>query len=179
MEAGDVANLLGHMSANDVRACVADGWAVDALLGHQTLHTKTLTLAVDADQLDGLLCRLTAVGFVPRVDWLLVRIELEDDLGWRVEACIHSVSPRMEALSKPASGAPRFLLSQQRLCHRTHRSQTVDCLSPNSNLRSARAIAVARGTTTTFHFSMDAPSLVNLGPIWAQRHDLTSTDCTI
>src|SRR5215203_6925381 len=85
MEASDVASLLGHLSNNGIRVCVAGGWAVDALLGRQTRHHHDLDLAVDADQLDELLNLLATLAFVPREDWLPVRIELEDPRGRRVD----------------------------------------------------------------------------------------------
>lgn len=84
VEADDVVSLLARLSAEDVRAWVAGGWAVDALLGRPTRRHHDLDLAVDAEQLDQILAVLAGLGYAPREDWLPVRIELEDG-GRRVD----------------------------------------------------------------------------------------------
>ena len=84
VEADDVVSLLARLSAEDARAWVAGGWAVDALLGRPTRRHHDLDLAVDAEQLDQILAVLAGLGYAPREDWLPVRIELEDD-GRRVD----------------------------------------------------------------------------------------------
>jgi lincosamide nucleotidyltransferase A/C/D/E len=133
MEASDVASLLGHMSAEGVRACVAGGWAVDALLGHQTRHHHDLDLAVDADQLERLLNLLGALGFVPREDWLPVRIELEDALGRRVD--LHPLRFGEDGSAVQASlWSTEFNYPSNAFTIGRIAARTVDCLTAQQQL---------------------------------------------
>ena len=67
-----------------MRACVGGGWAVDALLDQQTRPHQDLDLAVDAAQLSEIMAFLAELGYSPAVDWLPVRVEVEDENGQRV-----------------------------------------------------------------------------------------------
>jgi lincosamide nucleotidyltransferase A/C/D/E len=133
MEASDVTSLLGHMSAKGVRTCVAGGWAVDALLGRQTRHHHDLDLAIDADQLDGVLAILAALGFLPREDWLPVRIEVEDILGRRVD--LHPLRFAEDGSAVQASlGGTDFCYPSDAFTTGCIAGRTVDCLTAQQQL---------------------------------------------
>jgi lincosamide nucleotidyltransferase A/C/D/E len=133
MEASDVASLLGRMSAKGLRACVAGGWAVDALLGRQTRHHDDLDLAIDADQMDGLLGLLTALGFGSREDWLPVRIELEDSFGRGVD--LHPLRFAEDGSATQANlGSTEFYYPSSAFTTGRIAGRTVDCLTANQQL---------------------------------------------
>jgi lincosamide nucleotidyltransferase A/C/D/E len=133
MQASDVASLLGHITAKSVRACVAGGWAVDALLGRQTRPHQDLDLAVDADQLERLLALLVTLGFVPREDWLPVRIELEDVLGRRVD--LHPLRFAEDGSAVQASlEGTEFYYPSDAFTTGCISGQTVDCLTAQQQL---------------------------------------------
>jgi lincosamide nucleotidyltransferase A/C/D/E len=133
MEASDVASLLGHLSARGVRACVAGGWAVDALLGRQTRHHRDLDLAIDADQLEELLDLLGALGFEPREDWLPVRIELEDSFGRRVD--LHPLRFAEDGSAVQASlGSTDFYYPSDAFTTGCIAGRAVDCLTAEQQL---------------------------------------------
>ena len=133
MQASDVASLLRHISAKGVRACVAGGWAVDALLGRQTRPHQDLDLAVDADQLQRLLDLLVTLGFVPREDWLPVRIELEDVLGRRVD--LHPLRFAEDGSAVQASlGDTDFYYPSDAFTTGCIAGQTVECLTAQQQL---------------------------------------------
>jgi lincosamide nucleotidyltransferase A/C/D/E len=133
MEASDVAGLLGHITTKGVQACVAGGWAVDALLGRQTRHHHDLDLAIDADQLDGLLALLAALGFLPREDWLPVRIELEDIFGRRVD--LHPLRFAEDGSAVQASlGGTYFYYPSDAFTTGCIAGRTVDCLTAQQQL---------------------------------------------
>jgi lincosamide nucleotidyltransferase A/C/D/E len=133
MEASEVASLLGHLSTNGMRACVAGGWAVDALLGRQTRHHRDLDLAIDADQLDQLLNLLATLAFVPREDWLPVRIELEDTLGRRVD--LHPLRFAEDGSAVQASlGSADFYYPSDAFTTGCIAGTTVDCLTAQQQL---------------------------------------------
>jgi lincosamide nucleotidyltransferase A/C/D/E len=52
------------------------GWAVDALVGHQTRPHRDLDLFVDAAAVDDIVGWLTARGYTAETDWLPARLEL-------------------------------------------------------------------------------------------------------
>ena len=133
MEASDVASLLGQISINGMRAFVAGGWAVDALLGRQTRHHHDLDLAIDADQLGELLNLLATLAFVPREDWLPVRIELEDVPGRRVD--LHPLHFAEDGSAVQASlGSTDFCYSCDAFTTGCIAGRTVDCLTAQQQL---------------------------------------------
>jgi hypothetical protein len=71
MNAEAAADLLAAFRARGLRACVGGGWAVDALLDHQTGPHRDLDLAVDAAQLSEIMGFLAELGYSPAVDWLV------------------------------------------------------------------------------------------------------------
>ena len=157
MEASDVASLLSHLSTSGMRACVAGGWAVDALLGRQTRHHHDLDLAIDADQLDELLNLLATLAFVPREDWLPVRIELEDPVGRRVD--LHPLRFAEDGSAVQASlGSTDFYYPSDAYTTGCIAGTTVDCLTAQQQLafrqgyawrdRDYHDVAVLRGWTS-------------------------------
>jgi lincosamide nucleotidyltransferase A/C/D/E len=85
MDADQVVTLLDEFRSHGLRAWVAGGWAVDAVVGRQTREHGDLDLAVDAAQQDALLRLLDRAGFAVTVDWLPVRAELTAADGRRVD----------------------------------------------------------------------------------------------
>lgn len=85
MAAADVVELLAAFARRGIRAWVAGGWAVDAVVGHQTRPHGDLDLAVDAAQLDDLLALLREDGFAIAVDQLPARVGLAAPDGRRVD----------------------------------------------------------------------------------------------
>jgi lincosamide nucleotidyltransferase A/C/D/E len=62
MTAESALALLDVLSARDVQACVAGGWAVDALLGRQTRDHSDLDLWLPAAHLEPLIVAFAGVG---------------------------------------------------------------------------------------------------------------------
>jgi lincosamide nucleotidyltransferase A/C/D/E len=85
VEAEKVAALLCLFDRRGLQAWVAGGWAVGALVGHQTRAYADLDLAVDAAQLDSMLGLLAELGLVVTIDQLLVRAELTAPDGQRID----------------------------------------------------------------------------------------------
>ena len=77
--ASTAAKRSGQESWLETRAVVYQingGWAVDALVGHQTRPHRDLDLFVDAAAVDDILGWLTARGYAAETDWLPARLEL-------------------------------------------------------------------------------------------------------
>jgi len=85
MGAEDVVSVLDALEAADVRADVAGGWGVDALLGEQTREHGDLDLLVEAQGEAAALAELGRLGYRPHVDWRPVRIAVVDDDGREVD----------------------------------------------------------------------------------------------
>jgi lincosamide nucleotidyltransferase A/C/D/E len=133
VEAGEVATLLAHLSANGIRAYVAGGWAVDALLGHQTRHHQDLDLAIDARQLERLTGLLSALGYRPREDWLPVRIELEGRVGRRVD--LHPLRFAQDGRAVQAGlNGTEFSYPSDAFTTGTIAGRTIDCLTARQQL---------------------------------------------
>lgn len=81
MDSRQVIGLFEMFERHSFRAWAAGGWAVDALVGRQTRDHGDLDLAVDATQLDRLMCVLEEEGFSLSVDWLPSRAELRSADG--------------------------------------------------------------------------------------------------
>jgi lincosamide nucleotidyltransferase A/C/D/E len=76
MRSTQVADLFRSFAAADISAWAGGGWAVDALVGHETRAHADLDLAVDAGDLPKLQALLAEQGFVATVDWMPSRLEL-------------------------------------------------------------------------------------------------------
>ena len=87
IEAVEILDLLESVGA---QPWVAGGWGVDALAERQTRMHRDLDVMVLAKRLDDALAALRANGFQVTVDWLPVRVELDD--GLRV-VDVHPVHP--------------------------------------------------------------------------------------
>ena len=94
MQATEVLRLFDLLSGAGIRAWVAGGWAVDAVVGRQTRPHGDLDLAVDASQLDRLMALLGEHGFAVTVDWLPSRVALTAADGRRVD--LHPVAFRAD-----------------------------------------------------------------------------------
>ena len=86
----EVAALFRSFADAGVTTFAAGGWAVDALVGHQTREHGDLDLAVDSRDLPVLLALLERQGFVVTVDWAPSRLELTAADGRTVD--IHPVT---------------------------------------------------------------------------------------
>ena len=87
IEAVEILDLLESVGA---QPWVAGGWGVDALMERQTRMHRDLDVMVLAKRLDDALAALRTNGFQVTVDWLPVRVELDD--GLRV-VDVHPVHP--------------------------------------------------------------------------------------
>jgi lincosamide nucleotidyltransferase A/C/D/E len=94
VKARDAASLLEQLSKHGLRAWVAGGWAVDALVGEQTRLHGDLDLAVDADELTELIGVLNGLGYSITTNSLPSRVELTDHDMRRVD--LHPVRFRAD-----------------------------------------------------------------------------------
>jgi lincosamide nucleotidyltransferase A/C/D/E len=134
MEASQALGLLDRLSDAGIRAWVAGGWAVDAVVGRQTRHHGDLDLAVDASQLDALRALLAEEGFVLTVDWLPSRAELTAADGRRVD--VHPVEFRTDGSGLQAGlNGPGFEYPADGFATGTIDGRTVPCLSVPLQLR--------------------------------------------
>jgi lincosamide nucleotidyltransferase A/C/D/E len=134
MPAEVVTEVMEALDHAGVRAWLAGGWGVDALLGEQTRPHQDLDLVFDADQ-DGELravAALEALGFQVmgrepvRTHWWSERIALSDDQGHVVD--LHPVSgAQFTAALHSHSDAP---FAAGRVAGRS-----VSCLSSSVQLR--------------------------------------------
>jgi lincosamide nucleotidyltransferase A/C/D/E len=85
MRGDQLVDLLDRLAPVTSALWLGGGWAVDALVGHQTRPHGDADLAVDAPSLPAVLEVLTGDGFAPAEDWLPVRIELAHPDGRRVD----------------------------------------------------------------------------------------------
>ena len=90
MEAADVLQVLGWLSAAGVKVHVAGGWAVDALVGEQSRRHADLDLAFDAADEQRVLMILRGAGFQMTTDERPARFVLQDQIGHQVD--LHPVA---------------------------------------------------------------------------------------
>jgi lincosamide nucleotidyltransferase A/C/D/E len=76
MTAIEVHAIVEWLETRAVVYQINGGWAVDALVGHQTRPHRDLDLFVDAAAVDDILGWLTARGYAAETDWLPARLEL-------------------------------------------------------------------------------------------------------
>jgi lincosamide nucleotidyltransferase A/C/D/E len=76
MTAVEVHAIVEWLETRAVVYQINGGWAVDALVGHQTRPHRDLDLFVDAAAVDDILGWLTARGYAAETDWLPARLEL-------------------------------------------------------------------------------------------------------
>jgi lincosamide nucleotidyltransferase A/C/D/E len=134
MNAEAAADLLAAFRARGLRACVGGGWAVDALLDHQTGPHRDLDLAVDAAQLSEIMGFLAELGYSPAVDWLPVRVEVEDENGQRVD--LHPLAFAEDGSAVQAGlGGTEFRYAADAFTTGKITGQPVDCLTAEQQLR--------------------------------------------
>ena len=134
MDAEAVADLLAALRAHGLRSCVGGGWAVDALLGHQTRPHRDLDLAVDAAQLGEIMAFLAELGYSPTVDWLPVRVEVEDEGGQRVDLHPLAFAEDGSAVQAGLEGT-EFRYAADAFTTGKIAGQPVDCLTAEQQLR--------------------------------------------
>jgi len=79
----EVLSILNELRSAGCRVWIAGGWAVDALVGHQTRAHRDLDLALDAHHEATALRLLHKRGYVVETDWRPVRLELAaPGRGW-------------------------------------------------------------------------------------------------
>jgi lincosamide nucleotidyltransferase A/C/D/E len=134
MEAAQVLGLLDVLSGAGIRAWVAGGWAVDAVVGRQTRPHGDLDLAIDASQFDALLALLREQGFVVSVDWLPSRVELTAPDGRRID--LHPVAFRPDGSGLQAGlDGPGFVYPADGFATGSIGGRSVPCLSVPLQLR--------------------------------------------
>jgi lincosamide nucleotidyltransferase A/C/D/E len=85
-----VVDLLDRIEPLATTVWLGGGWGVDALAGRETRPHGDLDLCVDGPSLVPVLEMLAGIGFIPREDWLPVRIEVGHPDGRRVD--LHPVT---------------------------------------------------------------------------------------
>lgn len=76
MTAIEVQAIVDWLETHAVVYQINGGWAVDALVGHQTRPHRDLDLFLDAAAVDDILGWLTARGYAAETNWLPARLEL-------------------------------------------------------------------------------------------------------
>jgi lincosamide nucleotidyltransferase A/C/D/E len=76
MRAEEVVRIVAWVASRGVCYQINGGWAVDALVGHQTRVHRDLDLFLDADAVPALLTWLTTRGYLVETDELPARVEL-------------------------------------------------------------------------------------------------------
>ena len=76
MPAIEIHAIVDWLETRAVVYQINGGWAVDALVGHQTRPHRDLDLFVDAAVVDDIVNWLTARGYAAKTDWLPTRLEL-------------------------------------------------------------------------------------------------------
>jgi lincosamide nucleotidyltransferase A/C/D/E len=76
--AADAVELLDLLDDIGAEPVVVGGWGVDALAGRVTRVHRDLDVLVRADRVDAAIEACSQLGYEPGVDWLPVRIELDD-----------------------------------------------------------------------------------------------------
>jgi lincosamide nucleotidyltransferase A/C/D/E len=133
VDAEAAAGLLSDLKARGLRACVGGGWAVDALLGRQTRPHRDLDLAVDAAQFGQVMVFLAERGYSPRVDWLPVRVEVEDENGQRVDVHPLAFADDGSAVQAGLEGI-EFRYAANAFTTGIIAGQTIDCLTAEQQL---------------------------------------------
>ena len=133
MEAHQAADLFAALRERGFQIWVAGGWAVDALVGHETRQHQDLDLAVDAEQLEEVLQWLAACNFEVQTDWLPSRVELVSKDGRRVD--IHPVQFRADGsgLQEGWQSGP-FHYASDGFSRGRISGQLVDCLGATQQL---------------------------------------------
>jgi aminoglycoside-2''-adenylyltransferase len=134
MPAEVVLEVMEALELSGVRAWVAGGWGVDALLGEQTRPHRDLDLVFDSDQ-DGerrAIGALEALGFrvmgrePVQTHWWSERIALSDDRGHVVD--LHPVNGTDFSAALHADSDTPFVTGKVA-------GRSVSCLSPPVQLR--------------------------------------------
>ena len=134
MRSVDVVQLVESLAKADVKAFVAGGWAVDALLGRQTREHGDLDLAVDERDLPSFLSVLELQGFVVTADWWPARLEFTSADGRVVD--VHPVTFAADGSGSQAGlGGERFHYATDGFTSGTIDGRPVPCLSREQQLQ--------------------------------------------
>ncbi len=96
MAATTAVSIIEALQDGGVEPCVGGGWAIDALIGHQTREHSDLDLWVQAVQLDPLIRVLTALGVDRILPWggdMPWNFVLHDGRTTRVDLHFYEVLP--------------------------------------------------------------------------------------
>lgn len=117
-----------------VRVWLAGGWAVDALVGHQTRMHGDMDVAVDVRDLPSLLALLDERSFVMRTDWSPSRLELTGPDGQVID--IHPVTFVEDGSGRQAGhGGDSFYYAADGFVLGSINGATIPCLSASQQLR--------------------------------------------
>ena len=76
MTSAGVIMVLDALARGEIRAAVAGGWAIDALLGRETREHDDLDMAIDSRLIDRAISSLGGLGLEVSMDQLPARLEL-------------------------------------------------------------------------------------------------------
>lgn len=117
MESADAIEVISVLSNAGVTVIVEGGWAVDALVGHQTRPHSDLDVAIPASQLDRTLAIMNERGFEVVTDERPVRVLVRDSLGRKLDLHPRDLESRWYASVTTAGvieGHPVVCLNAQR-----------------------------------------------------------------
>jgi len=134
MRKGDVVALFEEFASSGVNAWAAGGWAVDALVGHQTRHHQDLDVAVDRRDIPTLLRLLAKKGFAVTADWSPSRLELTAADGRTVD--VHPVAFADDGTGVQAGfGGDEFRYAADGFTTGTIDGSPIPCLSVQQQLQ--------------------------------------------
>lgn len=134
MRSSQVVGLFQVFADASVRAWLAGGWAVDAIVGHQTRDHGDLDLAVDLRDLPALRALLGARGFAVTTDWMPSRIAMTAPDGRTVD--IHPVTFAEDGSGRQAGhGGEGFDYAADGFTTGTIDGVVIPCLSVEQQLR--------------------------------------------
>jgi lincosamide nucleotidyltransferase A/C/D/E len=85
MRAASVLAVLAELESAGLRAWVAGGWGVDAVVGRETREHGDLDLAVDTAQLADTIALLESMGYTIETDWRPARLSMATAAGDHVD----------------------------------------------------------------------------------------------
>ena len=104
MQAPDVLEILGTLTAAGLRVWLDGGWGVDALLGEQTRDHQDVDIVVELDRIDDAVHAVEKLGFGLVEDYLPTRAVLRLSDGRQID--VHPVTFDAEGTGWQVGAAP-------------------------------------------------------------------------